>query len=406
MNAPLDDYRWLTSEEGAEWIRRAGEEGGSELKRATRLRKSLPAERARLVLQQVELRGRAAAKFPQAQRMFFTPVGLEQATDAWVAACKAARFPTGEPVADLCCGIGGDLLALAARGPAMAIDRDPVTALLAAANARAVVPEGVASSRATVVVADVAAFLPRSVAAWHLDPDRRPQGRRTTHVELHEPGLPVIEQLLEANDSASIKLAPAAEPPPAWSDRAELEWIGRDRQCRQLVAWFGRLARSPGKRRATILNEACETGALSTRTLVGVPDLRIATAAALRRYLYEPDAAVLAAGLSGALAAEHALEAIAPGIAYLTSDRAVVDSALAAFEVIETLPFDERRLKRLLRERGIGRLEIKKRGVDEDPQQLRRRLDLRGDAAAVLLLSPLGSNVVAILARRPYRATT
>ena len=136
------------------------------------LRRELSPERTHLVLEQVELRRRARAKFAAAEKMFFTAVGFEQATDEFVARYKAGRFAAGGAVADLCCGIGGDLLALAARGPACGVDRDPVVTLLAAANVLAVVPQSVVSFSA----ADVETFDVRECAAWHIDPDRRPEG--------------------------------------------------------------------------------------------------------------------------------------------------------------------------------------------------------------------------------------
>lgn len=404
MTGQLDDYRWLVSDEGQVWIDRAAGEDCSTVALAGRLRKALAPERARLVLQQVELRRRAQVKFAAADRMFFTPVGLEQSTDQWVAAHKAGHFPARGPVADLCCGIGGDLMALAQRGPAIGVDRDPITALLAEANLRAL--GGMRFFAAGTRIEDVSETALNDFAAWHLDPDRRPKGRRTTHLELHEPRLSAIRELLAKNRNGAVKLAPACDLPDDWAREAELEWISRDRQCRQLVTWFGDLAQHAGHRRATVLHGLYSTSdTIQARSIVGLPDVRVPTAPHVGRYVFEPDAAVLAAHLTGALAAEHNLAALAPGVEYLTADGPVADPALACFEITDVLPFDLKRLKGLLRDRGIGRLEIKKRGpVDlEEPEQLRRRLHLRGDSSAVLLLAPLARGVSAILARRVER---
>jgi hypothetical protein len=118
------------------------------------------------------------------------------------------------------------------------------------------------------------------------------------------------------------------------------------------------------------------------------------------RYVYEPDAAVLAAGLAGVLALEWELEALSPGIAYYTSDRPIHDPALAGFEVLETAPFDRKRLKAMLRKRSVGRVEIKKRGVDVDLERLQRELTTRADGFLTVLLAPQAGRVIAILARR------
>jgi THUMP domain-like len=395
-----NDNQWLVSEAARRWLELAAAESGPTLKLAARLRKELTAERARLVLEQTVLRRRAIEKFTLAERMFFTPLGLEQASDQWIAAYKARRFgakmAAGAGLADLCCGIGGDLLALAARGPAVGVDRDPLVALFAKANLAAcgVAPD--ASSRGRVEQADVSTFDVRPFAVWHLDPDRRPAGRRTTRVAAHDPLPGAIDQLLLASGNGSIKLAPAAVLPENWSSRAELEWISRKRECRQLVAWFGDLASQPGCRRATVL---AADGELQ-RTVCGKPNQTIPLAPHIGRYVFEPDAAVLAAKLEGTLAAERDLSIIAPGIAYLTGDSPLDDAALAGFEVLELLPLRTKTVKGWLAKRGIGRLEVKKRGVDLDPDRLRRELQVTGDAAATLIATRAAGRVIVIAARR------
>jgi len=399
----LDDYRWLIGAEGGHWLAEAAETSDDLAQQAGRLRKALTSARCHLVLEQIALRRRAKQKFSAAERMFFTPTGLEQATDEWVAAYKASRFPADVELADLCCGIGGDLLALAGRGSALGVDRDPVVALLAEANLRELQAQREAHEPSRLFACDIAEAPLERCAAWHIDPDRRPQGRRTTRVELHEPGVPAIERLLAVNSSAAIKLAPAAELPASWSNAAELEWISRGGQCRQLTAWFGDLASASSMSRATILKQQPSGGrqpSFDLRTLVGRPSREIPVATRLGRYLAEPDAAVLAADLTGVLAEERELGAIAPVSVYLTGDRLAPDPALAWFEITELLPFDIKRLKSLVRERRIGRLEIKKRGVPHDPEAVRRQLRVPGDNAATLFITRLGDAVVAILSSR------
>lgn len=392
---PLDDVLWLVSDAGRTMLDRVAGETRSAVQLATALRKELSSVRTHLVLEQIELRHRARAKFSQAERMFFRPVALEQATDEIVAGYKAARFESGPLVADLCCGIGGDLLALARRGPARAVDRSAVAVVLARANCEILaLPQ-----RPEVIVADVTSSSVEGCSAWHIDPDRRPDGRRSIRVELHEPGPDVLNGLLASQPSGAIKLAPAAETPDAWQRTAELEWISRARECRQQIAWFGSLARHAGRRAATILpNDPAQT-----RTLVGDGGVEPPVARSIGRYVFEPDAAVLAAGLNGELAAEHDLSAVVCGVAYLTGDEPIHDPALGCFEVQEVLGYHPKRMKALLRERGIGTLEVKKRGVDLAPDNVRRELDPRGENAATLILTRIENRVVAILASRVER---
>ena len=396
-----DDYRWLTSPAAEPWLNSMRDSQLPLTAQVAALRRELSPERTHLVLELTALRDRAQAKFTHADAMFFTARGLEQATDEIVAAYKAQRFHGRDVIFDLCTGIGGDLLALAAAGTTTAFDRDPIMAILATANGRACFDRRTTNNPPpTCHALDVEKLGEQpdfaECSAWHIDPDRRSTGRRTTRVDLHEPATGAIDLLLARNPHAAVKLAPAAQLPDDWPERAELEWISRGRECRQLVAWFGDLAHDTGRRRATVLGD----GTMPPRSILGTDELAPPRIAPIGRYLFEPDAAVLAADLGPTLAAEQALAGITTGIAYWTGDAPLADPALACFEVLEVLPFRVKPLSALLRARNIGQLEIKKRGVALDPAELRRQFRLKGDEAATLLLAPIAKRVTAVLARR------
>ena len=398
----IDDYRWVVSDAAEKWLAQVREEmGAAPLSAAliTRLRKELSADRAHLVVEQVELRRRACEKFSHAEQMFFTRKGLEQATDEQVAAVKAARFPSDRPITDLCCGIGGDLLALAGRGAAFGYDLDEVAVLLATVNARAWGYSGkqcgaVAGDAAEVSVAD---------GPWHIDPDRRASGRRTTMAEFFDPPLPSLEHKLGDNMNAAIKLAPATDVPTHWQSQAERQWLGSRGECRQQVAWFGSLARHPGMHSATVVDAPG-----GEQTIVGKPDEPIPVAESLGPLLYEPHAAVLAAKLTGAVCREHSLAAVSPGVAYLTAAPPRGESSTGkdsrplctAFEILEVLPLDIKQLKAWCRERRIGRLVIKKRGVDVDPNKLWKAIVGQGDEEALFIVTPIRGHVRVVVARR------
>lgn len=392
MTAAIDDYHWLLSPAAEPWLAEAAGadtlRGGEMVRLVQRLRKSLSAERAHLIVEQVELRRRAKEKFSQAERMFFTRVGLEQATDERIAAHKAKRFAEDGRVADLCCGIGGDLLLLGQRGPATGVDASEIVAAIARKNC-----EVLSIPFAEVQCARAEEISLAEYDAWHIDPDRRPAGKRTTKVELHEPSLETLEHTLAANPNGAIKLAPAADLPPGWAERGHCEWIGSRGECRQLVYWHGKLGES-GVREATIVDER------QTSVWRGEPDLEPEVAASLGRYLYEPHAAILAARLMGDVAQVHGLSAVAPRVAYLTGDQRIDSPVLAGFEVLETLPFDLKRLAGLLAERNIGRVEVKKRGVEIDPLVVQKKLQTKAEESAVILLMPRDRQVLAVVARR------
>jgi hypothetical protein len=401
------DYHWLIGSEAAGMLAELTMCRAPLHTAVSRLRRHLSAARTHLLVEQVELRRRAANKFAASERMFFTRTTLEQATDEQIARYKAARLATQRagvrapvaatgrlpPFTDLCCGIGGDLLAIAEHGSVTAIDCNPVATLLAAANLRVVQPQ----ATVTFHTADVDACSLDSVTAWHIDPDRRAGGRRTTSLDGCRPNLTAIERLLERAPQAAVKLAPATKVPAAWADRCELEWISRGGECRQLVAWHGDLAQAPGRHRAAIVPAA---RGFATRTVTGTPNQPIATTTQLNQYIFDVDPAILAARLKGAVAAEHELSALSSGPTYLTGPAPLSDPALQCFHIDDALPLRMKPLAEMLRTYQVGQLEIKKRGVEIQLEQLRRELKLHGDKAATLLITPVAGRPTAILAHR------
>jgi hypothetical protein len=233
-------------------------------------------------------------------------------------------------------------------------------------------------------------------AAWHIDPDRRPHGYRTTRVELHEPSLTSLEEMLSKQPTGAIKLAPASDLPKneAWASETEFEWVSRAGECRQLVAWRGSLTSNAGWRRATNISPS------GAATFVGRAADQPNIASRIERYVFEPDPAVRAAQLNGALATKHELLALASGMPYFTGEYYVEEPLLASFEVADVMPFDRRTLAAYLQQRGVGRVEIKHRGLELDPDRLRGELKLRGDSAAVLLIARIAEKITAIVASR------
>jgi hypothetical protein len=226
-------------------------------------------------------------------------------------------------------------------------------------------------------------------------------------VELYSPGPELIERWLADHPRGAVKLAPAAAPPPTWAERAELEWVSSHGECRQLVAWFGGLATAPGQRRATAILTGDDLNAPPhTATIVGTPGVPADSSEAPGKYLFDPDPAVLAAELLGALARQHDLHTLGAGGAYLTGDSLAADPLLSSFVVVDCLALRVGEVARHLAARGVGRLEIKKRGVATDPEAFRRRLKLRGTGEATLILTRIARREVAIIANRMPAATS
>jgi hypothetical protein len=387
----ITDYQWLVSDEAQKWLDEAAELADPTHRMLQRLRKSLTAERARLVAQQTQLRAKAVEKFGvSAAQMYFTDLSLQQATDCWIAAYKAKRFIREVPIVDYCCGIGGDLVALASRMSTTAWDRSAEMVVLAAANARAL---GLSKS-ARVCLGNVEDHPPAPDQQWHLDPDRRSDGRRSTHIEWHSPNEATIRTWLSSAPNAAVKLAPASMLDTDWQSHAELEWISRDRQCRQLVAWFGDLTPSTGLRRATAIHGD------EAYSFAGIDNTLAEICTNVGEFIYDTDPAIRAAKLTGALATSLDCKTLSPGESYLTADRWVVHPLVNGFQVTEKMPLRLNDLVKHLKTCDIGTLEIKTRGVATQPEQVRSKLKLTGTRTATLLLTKLGKREIAILAER------
>jgi SAM-dependent methyltransferase len=386
----LEAFRWLLTEDGQELLAAASDAGDDSLATQTRLRRSAAPEHVAVALTQATLRVRAREKFgADADRMYFTPDGLEQATRQRVAAHRAARLVAAsvKTVIDLGCGIGGDLVANARAGlTAAGVDLDPVRVAVAEANLAALGLPG------AVTVANATTVDPSPFEVAFADPGRRTPRGRTFDADGWTPPWPFVVKLL-ARDSC-VKAAPGI-PHELVPAGVEAEWVSDQGAVKEAALWSGRLATTA--RRATVIGD----GGLATITDEDAPSPGEAAAGVrdLGQFLYEPDGAVIRAGLVTAVAAGVDGGLVDEHIAYVASDASYRTPFARGYVVLEQLPYREKALRAALRERGVGRLTIKKRGVDVVPDQLRKRLDLHGDDEATIVLTRARGHGVALLVR-------
>lgn len=409
-----EDYLWLMSEE-AKPILTQTQAAFADRINAVRIAKSLRRKttptRSALVMEQAQLRERASEKFSKASQMFFTRRGLEQASGSGIAQYKARRFATLDRVADVCCGVGGDLIALANRTQAagtaiVGVDSDELTCLFAERNLRlnTVSVEhvgGIGDALATQSVLGVshAAFAEFDLADFdgiHIDPDRR-VGERTVRGNRFSPSLTEVLGST-VGKSLAIKVAPATPPIAELPLTVQREWIGDHRECKQQVLWLGPIAAQPGHRTATYVGRKGRVSQISVPAAEAV--VPRSSVNEIGRYVFEPHAAVLAAGLEDALAQQFDIAKFTSSIAYLTGDTPIRDPLLANFEVIEVLKLQLRNTVAALRALDVGEVEIKKRGIENVTVDTFRRMKLEGSGTATVILTRYGKTRIAIIARR------
>lgn len=416
-----------------------GSQAGGPLALAERLRRQYPAGLVALAMAQRELRQVAAAKFSRAGEMLFTRGGYEQSSSEAIAGYRAARLAgacrdAGRRVADLCCGIGGDLIALAGAAEVLAVDRDEAHAKLALHNAAVY---GLAD-RVTAIVSDVRDLRLAGLAAVFIDPARRSgpgtasastalagtasagpalagttlagTGRRF-RAGLSEPPLDWCAALTEQVAAVCVKAAPGLPAdliPPGW----EAEFIAEGRDLKEAVLWSPALATAPvahppgvppGPRRATVIAPAPRRHA----TLVAAPGDPVPLRAP-GAYLLDPNPAVTRAGLVEDLARILGgdVAKIDPQIAFLTLDRPAETPFARTLRVLESAPWNEKQFARRLRDLGIGAVDIRRRGLAGDVDQIRRRLKLAGKVRATLVITRVGDRPWGVICTDPAKQQT
>jgi SAM-dependent methyltransferase len=409
---------WLRTEAGAALLTEAASLPRDRLTRLERLRRRYPAEIATAAVELLELRLRARRKFAWADAMFFTPEGLEQSTGEEIARYRAGRFPADVPVLDACCGIGGDALALAARGPVLAVDRDPAVIVCARANTDldcATSNSKVHTLCADVTTLDLARLRAAGFEAAVFDPSRRTdrrtgERRRARAAEEYTPPLSWLETLRAHFPLLAVKVSPALDDAALCRYGAQVEFLSDRGECKEAVLWFGKrsgidaepiagqegsegymaTALRPDRAPATLTPFACDPPALSFP----------------HAWLYEPDPAVIRAHLVPQIAALLNAAQLDSQIAYLTAEHPTPTPFATAYPVLEWLPFQLKNVQARLRVLGRRVTAIKRRGVPLEPEALRKRLtgDPAGDAEAVVVLTRVADKPVAVLCGPPVSA--
>lgn len=392
MTITLPDIQFLASETGQRLLERLGAEDLSEantLHLLTLLRRDFSPEQARAGLEMARLRSKASEKFGDAaQRLFFTRQALEQASHPAVRTYRAARIAEqNHLLVDACCGIGADALAFAqADMKIIGLDIDPLRIELARYNAQAL------GLNARFEVADVREELPQAEVIF-FDPGRRDdQDKRIFSVEAYQPPLSTVHHW-QARQIV-VKLSPGVDLAQLSAYPGEVEFISVEGDLKEAVLWLGR---GRAGRRATLLTGG-EVHAWNQANPATVPTVEP------RSWLVEPDPALIRAGLVQGAASRFKGTLLDETIAYFTTDEHPRSVWVRAWQILDWMPFQLKRLRGYLRERNIGRVTVKKRGSAITPEELIPQLKLKGDNECVLVLTRYRGRPIVIVCS-PYAPT-
>jgi hypothetical protein len=357
------------------------------------------------VLTQSRLRTKAEAKFGEfARQMIFTQAGLEQATRLNVAARHAQRFVTAgiTHVADLGCGLGADSMAMASMDlKVTAVEMDETTAACATMNLIPFPQASVVHSDATSVPLD-------GVDGVWLDPARRTTStsgtRRLWNPEEFSPPLSFVESLAESGRAVGVKMGPGM-PHDSVPAGCEAQWVSVGGDVTEVALWFNAVSRPGVRRAALLLGPQGAAEITSAEEFDGGPTAPVGP---VEGYLYEPDVAVIRAGLVADVALQLGGHLVDKHIAYICAPELVDTPFARPYKVLEVMPFNVKALKAWVKQHDIGVLDIKKRGTSVTPEELRKQLlpggknsgksggKGTGKKTATLVLTRIGEDRVAI----------
>lgn len=381
----LRAIRWLTTAEGLSQVQRLATSQPIQPATVINLRRQFGNERTTALLDCAAVSNAAIEKLGTSN-VLANDRALQQSTHHKIATYKASKFPQHTVIADLCCGIGGDAIALARRGCLIAIDRDPVISTFCAHN--------LSISRATQAAVScqtadswMDANQKRIGDIWlHIDPDRRPQGKRVAAPEHYEPAADLVAQWIRAAKGGAVKLAPAANIPDQWSNIQTRQWISHAGSCRQQIAWFDNTTQPSEifQTKATMIDREGQPHSFAIKDSPADHDDKAVISDVPQSFLFDLDPAVRAAGLTAAFANKLQLQCLNSPAGFLTADQLPPQTAvdqqrtslalLQSYHVLWSGNFDLKRIRTAIAQFAPRSLEIKVRGANYLPETLRPKL--------------------------------
>lgn len=334
---------------------------------------------------QLRLRKKASAKFPHwhDKDIVFTEQSLEQSS-GFLAAIYKKQWLKGR-VADICGGLGSDLLHNADAISYMAYcETDEVLCALFEHNSK------VLSSKPDVIYnGDGIAYLSDCPANHfdlvYADPDRRSGSGRSISLADSSPNiLEHLDLILSKSKSLLVKASPGLDPTQAKRDLPGLvdyRVVSVDGEVKEVLLFVEREAKSHFSRTAVLIHDDTVrewTSKNSTAAVWGGSEPMV---------LCEPDPAIIRAGLVSDIANEFGLQHSSPGSVYLIGGTLPSDFPGRVRTIEHILPANFRTVKQWCVSQGITSSNIARRDFPEHPDVIRKALKLKDGGNTYLVFT-------------------
>ena len=337
------------------------------------------------MLSQIKIQKRNLNKIPISNELLFTEQGAQQASSWKIAQYHATKFKTFNKVADLCCGIGVDLINIAkGKEQVYAIDLDADTLELAEYNCKNQNLDNIDFKLSK------AEEFNKQIDAIFIDPDRRPVSSRKIAPEEYSPPFSKIIELRDICKNIAVKLSPAIDYKrlnlPLDST---LEFVSENGTLKEILLCMGKLSTENCERKAVLLsyNHILQNSDVKTKVTE------------IQKYLFEPDPAIIRAGLVQELGSKIGYNLIDSKLALLTGSQIVQSNFGKIYEVEEILKYDLKKVRKYVRENEIGELIIKTRGFPESVEKFRKKIKLKGNNSIVMFILRKGDNHIIVLSQ-------
>ncbi len=357
---------------------------------STRLSKNYTPDERKIIMDYIALVPKIQEKFGTKAFLLCDRLALEQSTAKDIARWKAALWPVGSKVNDLCCGMGGDSFFISSTVTVTGVDSDSDRIAMYEYNTTAI------GTPRKAVLDDVRSF-ENGADYFCIDPARREAESDNQRDFLNlTPTLSEVLSLSEKYKGGMAKIPPGY-PTDTIPDTAEIVYMGSRTDCRECLVLLGALAKNPGKLRAVMISQtgdATEWISASTRR-EPQPELPLGP---VKKFIAEPIPLLVRSHLFTQIAEQKGFHLFSPGIAYVTADLPLAETGFSNYKVIETCPITTSAVRSMLKKHDIGKLTLKKRGVEIIPEDEIKRLAPRGKKEGILFYTRIAGEKTAILA--------